>query len=353
MNPIAQTLTNLQNKVVGTVALPADLKQKALEQIARSTLSLQYGGNLSALEITEKYIEFICKLPWQTTSEDRLDISVVKQILDKKHYGLEKIKKRIEEYLASVIMIKKQNPNAILRAPSLFFTGLAGTGKTSFAPMIAEALGRKFYRIPFGGLANALDLRGQTKSSAYAQPGVIMRALAECGTKNPVILLDEIDRANPADRAPIMGALLEILDPGQNDHFTDYFVDYPFDLSQVMFIATSNNSKDISTAVLDRLETIQMPSYTDQEKIMVGKNYLLPKLLAQSGLAANQLSINDAAWAKLVRPLGFEPGIRSLERLIETLVRKVTLQIVSGQQATVAITEANMTQFVDMTLASL
>ena len=140
MNPIAQTLTNLQAKVMGAVALPADLKQKALEQIARSTLSLQYGGNLSALEITEKYIEFICKLPWQTVSQDRLDISIVKQILNQKHYGLEKIKKRIEEYLASVIMIKKQNPNALLRAPSLFFTGLAGTGKTSFAPMIADLI---------------------------------------------------------------------------------------------------------------------------------------------------------------------------------------------------------------------
>jgi ATP-dependent Lon protease len=246
MNPIVQTLQTLQTKVTTTVQLPTELRQKALEQISRSTLSLQYGGSLAALEITEKYIDFICRLPWQTRTDDRLDISIVRQILDKRHYGLEKIKKRIEEYLASMIMIKKQNPDAILRAPSLFFTGLAGTGKTSFAPMIAEALGRKFYRIPFGGLANALDLRGQTKSSPYAQPGVIMRALAECGTRNPVILLDEIDRANPTDRAPIMGALLEILDPGQNHHFTDYFVDYPFDLSQVMFIATSNNSKDIS-----------------------------------------------------------------------------------------------------------
>jgi len=350
---IAQLLTGLSQKVQANSALPSDLQRKAYEQISRAALSLQYGGSLGAIDITEKYIDFITRQPWQTRTEDLLDIHRVRQTMDSRHYGLDKVKKRIEEYLASVIMIKKQSPDASLRAPSLFFTGLAGTGKTSFAPIIAESLGRKFYRIPFGGLANALDLRGQSKMTPYAGPGIILRALVECGTRNPVILLDEIDRANPSDRAAIMGALLEILDPGQNNRFTDYYLDYPFDLSQVMFVATANNTKDISTAVLDRLEVVQMPSYTDEEKIEIGKKYVMPKMLAQSGLTTSQLSIDDAVWPRLVRPLGFEPGIRSLERLIESLVRKVTLQIVSGTATTVVINEANMNSFVDVTMSSM
>jgi len=351
-NPISGMLKRLQNALIDNVSIPEALRMKAFEQLARAAISIQYGGSGSTLEITQKYVDFICRLPWGVQTVDNLDITNAKTILDSRHLGLPKVKERILEYLASMILLKQKNPSAVMRAPSLFFVGLAGTGKTSFAKIIADALNRKFYRIPFGGLANVLDLRGQSKTTSYAQPGIILRAIAECGSRNPVILLDEMDRVNPDDRAGIMGALLEILDPNQNNHFQDYFLDYPFDLSQVMFIGTSNNTRDISTAVLDRLEIIQMPSYTDAEKIIIGKQYVLNRQMTLSGLDQNQLSIADEVWPKLVRPLGFEPGIRSLERLLESIVRKVTLQIVTGKVKSVALTEQNMYDYVDMTLAS-
>lgn len=352
MNPVAITLKRLQEQLYAKTGLPEDLKLRALEQLARAAMSIQYGGSGGTLEITEKYINFICKLPWGVQTTDNLNIQQAQNILDSRHYGLPKVKERVMQYLASVALIKQKNPSAVLRSPSLFFVGLAGTGKTSFAGIIAEALGRRFARIPFGGLANALDLRGQSKTSPYAQPGIVLRTIAECGSSNPVILLDEMDRVNPEDRAGIMGALLEILDPNQNNHFLDYFLDYPFDLSKVMFIGTSNNTRDISTAVLDRLEVIQMPSYTDTEKIMIGKQFVLSRQLAMAGLEPSQLVIEEAVWPKLVRPLGYEPGIRSLERLIESIVRKLALEVVKGKIQTLTLTEQNMFNYVDMTLAS-
>lgn len=353
MNPVVATLQKLKGTVEAQPAMPLDLKNRALEQIARAALAIQIGGNTSAIEMTEKYVQFICNLPWNKCTQDNFDLTHARAVMESRHYGLPKVKERILQYLASMSLVKKRSPNATLRAPSLFFVGLAGTGKTTFARIIAESLGRKFMRIPFGGLANALDLRGQSKISPYATPGVIMRALVTCGSSDPVILLDELDRVNPDDRSAIMGALLEILDPGQNSQFTDYFVDYPYDLSKVMFVATANNTKEVSTAVLDRLEIVQMPAYNDDEKSMIGKRFVLPEKLSLSGLDASQFSIDDTVWPKLVRPLGFEPGIRSLERLIDSMVRHAALDIVSGKYQSLHVTEGNLHEYVDMTFASV
>lgn len=329
-----------------TATLPANLHEKAIQQIERISLALKYGGNLGQIDITEKYIDWITALPWETKTEDVLDIAKAKTILDKNHYGLDKIKTRVLEYL-SVLLVQKQNLHTtVFHAPSLFFVGLAGTGKTTFAYSLAEALGRKFVRIPFGGLSNALDLRGQSKTSMEAEPGMVIRAIRRAGSENPVILLDELDRVTPESRAAIMGTLLEILDPGQNKAFTDYFIDYPFDLSEVLFVATANNTTNVATAVLDRLELIQMPSYTDEEKIMIAKNYVLPKYLAVSGLPANTITIDDSVWTKLARPLGFDAGIRTLERTIETLVRRVAYKIVSGQGTQFLINDMNVKEFI-------
>lgn len=326
--------------------MPAELKEKAGQQIERIELSMKYGGNLSQIDITEKYIDWVTALPWEKRSDDVLDIHKAKEVLDKNHYGLEGIKKRVIEYL-SVLIVQRQNlKSTVFHAPSLFFVGLAGTGKTTIAYSIAEALGRKFIRIPFGGLSNALDLRGQSKTSMEAEPGMVIRAIRRAGTKNPVILLDELDRVTPESRAAIMGTLLEILDPTQNKTFHDYFIDFPFDLSEVLFIATANNTANVATAVLDRLELIQMPSYTDEEKIHIAKNYVLPKYLTASGLAVNQLRIDDAVWAKLARPLGFDAGIRTLERTVESIVRKAAYKIVSGEGKEFIISEGNLKEFV-------
>lgn len=325
--------------------LPATLHEKAAEQIERISLALKYGGNLSQLDITAKYIDWITHLPWDKKSTDVLDINLAKNILDKNHFGLQKIKERILEYLSVLIVQRHTLKTDVFHAPSLFFVGLAGTGKTTLAVSVAEALGRKFIRIPFGGLSSALDLRGQSKTTQEAEPGMIIRAIRRAGVKNPVILLDELDRITPEARAAIMGVLIELLDANQNSNFTDYFLDYPVDLSQVLFIATANNTNNISTAVMDRLEVIQMPAYTDDEKIAIAKSYVLPRLLKETGLGEDNLKIDDAVWGKITRPMGFDAGIRSLERTIEGIVRKVSFRIVSGQGQSFTVNENNVKEY--------
>ncbi len=325
--------------------LPANLKEKATHQIERIALTLKYGGNLTQIDITAKYIDWISNLPWNKTTVDNLDVSHAKQILDKNHFGLEKIKQRLIEYLSILITEKQSGQTTMAHAPQLFFIGLVGTGKTTIAQSFAEALGRKFVRIPFGGISSALDLRGQSKTSPESEPGLIMRAIRRANVKNPVILLDELDRITPESRASIMGVLVELLDPEQNANFVDYFIDYPFDLSQVLFVATANNSNNISTAVMDRLEIIQMPSYTDEEKMAIGKNFVLPQYLKNTGLTSANVKIEDSVWQHIIRPLGFDAGIRSLERTIEGIVRKVAYKIVSKQGNNFVINDSNLKEY--------
>lgn len=354
MDTLSANQTNIPNSLsevdkmrqqLQSANLPANLQEKALQQIDRINLTLKYGGNFAQLDITAKYIDWITHLPWDVSSPDTLDIHKAKEFLDKNHFGLENVKSMILEYLSVLIMQKKSANTTLHHAPNLFFVGLAGTGKTTFAKSIAEALGRKLVRIPFGGLSSALDLRGQSKTSPEAEPGMIMRVLRQAGTKNPVILLDELDRCTPESRSSIMGVLIELLDPNQNSSYTDYFIDYPFDLSQALFVCTANNTGSIATAVLDRLELVQMPSYNDNEKKEIGKRFIFPRFLIEAGLNPGQLRIEDTTWDKLVRPLGFEPGIRSLERQIELIVRKTAFKIVSGQAAMVVVNDENLKEY--------
>ena len=325
--------------------VPANLKEKTTSYITRIQLSLRYGGSLSQWDVVVKYIDWIINLPWNKKTEDIFDIERVKIILDKNHYGLQKIKQRVLEYLSVLILQRQKLHQENFHAPCLFFVGLAGTGKTTIASSIAEALGRKFIRIPFGGLSSALDLRGQTKTFPEAEPGMIIKALRRAGTKNPVILLDELDRITPEARAAVMGVLIELLDPEQNVNFVDYYIDYPFDLSQILFIATANNTNNISTAVMDRLEVIQMPSYTDEEKIHIAKDYILPKYLKEVGLTETNLKISDSLWPMITRPFGYDPGIRSLERTIEGIVRKIAYKIIRGEGERFIINESNIKEY--------
>jgi len=325
--------------------IPANLREKAVHQMDRIALSLKYGGNFSQIDITSKYIDWITSLPWNKKSQDILDLKKAKEILDRNHYGLEKIKQRILEFLSLLIVQKQKMPSGIFHAPQLFFIGLAGTGKTTIAHSIAEALGRKFIRIPFGGLSSALDLRGQAKTTPESEPGMIIKAIRKAGVSNPIILLDELDRITPEARAAVMGVLIELLDPEQNSNYVDYYIDYPFDLSQVIFIATANNSNNLSTAVLDRLEIIQMPSYNDEEKLAIAKSYVLPRFLKLAGLTSENLKVDDSAFHKVIRSLGFDSGIRSLERNIEGMVRKVAFKIVNGEGQSFSINEDNLKEF--------
>jgi len=336
--------------------LPPDLFEKANMMIDRAQTAIKYGGYFAGIEQVDTYIDTVINLPWYTRSEDIIDIAKVSATLDKNHYGLKDLKDRILEYIAVLKLSKaytelmpQTDTNSIdasMRAPILLFVGLVGTGKTTLAISIAEAMGRKFIRIPFGGLGTAKELRGQTRALPDAEPGLIIKALRRAGTKNPVILFDELDRVTEESRADIMGVLIELMDPEQNSAFTDHYLDYPFNLSEVLFIATSNKTQKIAQAVLDRFEPIAMPSYNDGEKTTIAKQYMLPKIIKASGLQQNQISIEDSTWPMIIRPIGYDAGMRTLERTIITMCRKVARQIVEGQGQSFIITPQNVRTYI-------
>ncbi len=343
--------------------LPPELNARIIGNLTEAG---SLGGDVSArvhIEQMLRYIDWAVNLPWNKETEDILDITKAQETLNKHHYGLQQVKDRILEYLAVFTLNQKRwkeeskagddkewkLSQAILakRAPILCLVGLVGTGKTTIAKSIAEALGRRFVRIAFGGIASALDLRGQSRVRPDAEIGLVLKGMRFAGTKNPVMLFDELDRVAEGARGDIMGVLVELLDPEQNVAFTDHYLDYPFDLSNVMFITTANNTTNIATAVLDRMEIIQMPSYTDAEKIKIAKDYVLPQLMRESGLTSRNLTVDDAIWPKLVRPLGYDSGIRSLERTMNALCRKVARMIVEGKGTSFQVTEANIKELIE------
>lgn len=324
-------IQKLQDKIKQS-GLPPELSDKVAGMIDRLKLIEKETSFTTEYDNATRYIDWVCSLPWDKESQDIFDLSHAKQILDKNHYGLTDVKDRILEYLSVMMLKKNRNVNAtFMHAPVISLVGLVGTGKTTIGYSIAEALGRKIERIPFGGMGAATMLRGLGRASSTSEPGSIIKSLRHADTRNPVILLDEIDRISEGSRGDIMGVLLELLDPEQNKTFVDYFIDYPFDLSNVLFITTSNNTKDISVAVLDRLEVIQMPSYTDPEKREIGKSFMLPKILQESGLSQKDLIIDEELWESIIRPLGYDPGIRTLQRTIEGIVRKTARMIIEGK----------------------
>ncbi len=346
-------LRRLGEKVENAV-LPDELRQHLTERIQRLALLRASAGFLSSsyiieYESTASYITWVVGLPWEKSTKDVLDLVKAKQILDKNHYGLLEIKNRILEYLASIILnLRNNNDASMIHAPILCLVGLAGTGKTTLAQSIAESLAKQFERIPFGGMGDASALRGQSRAFPDAEPGYVVKKLVHAASKNCVILLDELDRVSDNARGDIMGVLVELLDPEQNRAFTDHYIDFPFDLSHVLFVATANNTTNISTAVLDRLEIVQMPSYTDDEKTVIAKNYLFPKIRTEIGLTDKQIVVDDGLWSVIIRPLGFDSGIRSLERTIQGMCRKVARMIVEGkvpQGSVVHITVDNVKQF--------
>ncbi|OGE25395.1 hypothetical protein A3H85_00315 [Candidatus Daviesbacteria bacterium RIFCSPLOWO2_02_FULL_40_8] len=325
-------------------SLPEDLKKELLERVDR-LVRLQQNDNFQ-LEFDREieYVKFVSALPFNTSSQDVLDIKRAQQILDQRHYGLKVVKDRILEYLSVLILNSRQNNKS--RSQVLAFVGLAGSGKTSLAYTIAESLGRKLIRIPFGGLGSVRELRGETRLKPDAEAGIIMRSVMKLGVNNPVILLDEIDRVSVESRADIMGVLVELLDPEQNFGYVDHYINYPFDLSKALFLATANNTASIATAVLDRLELIEMPSYSDEEKIVIGSKYLLPRALKEAGLPEGTVVIDEALWPTIVRPLGFDGGIRSLGRSLQSIVRKVARQVVEGHGGPYHLTAANINQYI-------
>lgn len=368
MSKLADEVDALRKRIA-EAKLPKDLETRVLgnlDEVLRIEIDI---ASRVHIEQILRYIDWVVSLPWNTKTHDVLDIAHARVILDKHHWGLESVKERILEYLSilklnrerweaekqqsldahQTVSVEAKLSHAILarRAPILCLVGLVGTGKTTLAKSIAEAMGRRYVRIPFGGMADALDLRGQSRVRPDAEIGLVLKGLRFTGSKNPVILLDEIDRVAEGTRGDIMGVLVELLDPEQNVAFTDHYLDYPFDLSEVLFIATANNTTNIATAVLDRLEPILMPSYTDEEKTKIARDYVLPQLMHESGLTKENLTIDEAIWPKLVRPLGYDAGIRSLERTMNSLCRKIARMIVEGKGMSYHITAENMKEFIE------
>lgn len=370
MSRLTDQLAGFKKKVAEN-HIPPELEARVLADLEEAE---RLEHDISArvhIEQILRYIDWVINLPWNTRTKDVLDLDRAKEVLEKHHYGLQPVKDRILEYLAVLKLnldrwlkesevkvtqaggevakdAKLSHAMLARRAPILCLVGLVGTGKTTLAKSIAEAMGRRFVRIPFGGMSSGLELRGQSRVRPDAEIGLVMKGLRFAGSKNPVILLDEIDRVAEASRGDIMGVLVELLDPEQNVAFTDHYLGYPFDLSEVLFVATANNTTNIATAVMDRLEPIQMPSYTDEEKITIARNYVMPQLMRESGLTAENLTIADDIWPKLVRPLGYDSGIRSLERTLNSLCRKVARLIVEGKGTKFHVTEQNIKEFIQV-----
>jgi ATP-dependent Lon protease len=318
----------------------AELRRRFEEATLPENVRKEAGRELSRLErlptaapdyqLTRSYLELLLELPWQATTEDVLDLALARRVLDEDHYDLKEIKERIVEQLA----VLKLNPNA--KAPILCFVGPPGVGKTSLGKSIARALGRKFERMSLGGLHDEAELRGHRRTYIGAMPGRIIQALRRSGVKNPLIMLDEVDKLGSDFRGDPASALLEILDPAQNFEFHDNYLDLPFDLSKVLFVATANTLDRIPQPLLDRMELLRLAGYTAEEKAQIARQYLIPRQLTEAGLTSEQLVISDDTLARLIRRYTREAGVRELERTLGRLARKVAVRFADGNTQPVA-----------------
>jgi len=304
------------------IELPQDVRKEAERELGRlarlPTAAPDY-------QITRSYIELILELPWDKTTEDNLDLARARQVLDEDHYGLREIKERIVEQLA----VLKLNPAA--KAPILLFVGPPGVGKTSLGQSIARALGRKFERMSLGGMHDESELRGHRRTYIGAMPGRIVQAIRRAGVRNPLLMLDELDKLGRDFRGDPSAALLEILDPAQNHEFRDNYLNLPFDLSQTFFIATANTLDTIPRPLLDRMEIIRLSGYSEEEKVQIAKRYLIARQLKDSGVTAEQVSIPDETLRAIITRYTREAGVRQFERLIGQLARKIAVRYAEGR----------------------
>ncbi len=308
---------------------PAEVMAQAERELKRLDLIPTASPEYSVIV---SYIETLADLPWQKMSEDSLDLNEARQILDRDHFGLEKVKRRLIEYLA----VRKLNPKG--RGPILCFLGPPGVGKTSLGQSIADALGRRFSRMSLGGIRDEAEIRGHRRTYIGSMPGRIVQELRRVGTRNPVLMLDEIDKIGADFRGDPASALLEVLDPRQNNAFVDRYLDVPFDLSQVIFIATANYIDPVPAALRDRMEVIDIPGYTETEKLEIARRYLLPRQLSENGLEPAQCRWDDASLKRVISEYTHEAGVRELERQIGAVCRAVAAEIARDEQQSVTVT---------------
>jgi len=323
-------------KAIEEAKLPKNVYEKAMNELQKYAAT---SNQMAESGVIRSYLEWIINLPWYKQSEDNLDLKDVALKLDKNHYGLEKVKDRIIEYLA-VKMMTGHNPSTIL-----CFAGPPGVGKTSLARSISEALGRKFVKQSLGGVRDESEIRGHRRTYIGALPGRILKGMKDAGTVNPVFLLDEIDKMTADYRGDPAAAMLEVLDPEQNKYFSDNYLEEPYDLSQVMFITTANDLGSIPEPLRDRMEIIELSSYTEIEKYNIGFKHLLPREIEAHGLKEDQIKIEEDAMYEIIRSYTREAGVRELDRMIATICRKTVKRILMDKEEAIVVTKANLSDF--------
>ncbi len=320
-------------KAIAKAGMPKDVRKEADKQLRR--LSSMHSDSSEA-NVVRNYLEWLVDLPWKKTTKDVLDIKHASTILNEDHYALEKVKDRILEYLS----VRKLNPES--KGPILCFVGPPGTGKTSLGRSIARALGRKFQRISLGGMRDEAEIRGHRRTYIGAMPGRIVQALKQAGTKNPVIVLDELDKLGTDFRGDPSSALLEVLDPEQNFSFSDHYLNVPFDLSKIMFLCTANTLDTIPAPLRDRMEIITLPGYTVHEKKSIAEIHLLPKMIKEHGLLIEDVSISDSAVERVIKEYTREAGLRNLERELGAICRKLARKRAEGKEGAFKVNEGQV-----------
>ena len=322
---------------IKAAGLPEEAKKVAMKELDRLTRIPTQSPEYS---VSRTYIEWLADLPWSKSSDDQINVKKAEKILDKDHYGLEKVKERILEYLAVRNLKQERNPDGVVRGPILCFSGPPGVGKTSLGKSIARAIGREFVRMSLGGVRDEAEIRGHRRTYIGALPGRIIQSMKKAGTNNPVFMLDEIDKLGSDFRGDPSSAMLEVLDPEQNDSFSDHYLEVNFDLSNVMFITTANYQDAIPPALRDRMEILDFSGYIEDEKIKIAQRHLIPKQIEENGLTKTEVSLDKAAISELVRSYTRESGVRNLEREIANVLRKVARDIVEKTIKKIRVTKA-------------
>jgi len=318
---------------IAKAKMPKKVQAEALRELDRLSKIPPASPEYSVIRT---YLDWVCELPWSIQTEDRLDIGQAERILNRDHYDLKKIKQRILEFLA----VRKLNPKG--KSPILCFVGPPGVGKTSLGQSIARSMGRKFIRVSLGGIRDEADIRGHRRTYIGALPGRVVQELRKCHSRNPVFMLDELDKIGADFRGDPSSALLEVLDPEQNSTFTDHYLDQPFDLSAVMFIGTANCTGPIPPALFDRMEVIELPGYTENEKLSIAKRYLVPRQLKEHGLSKMKLTLKDEAIHAIIHSYTREAGVRNLERHIAAVCRAVATKIAKKTKRRATIGKRNL-----------